>query len=744
MPQPDPVHDLHFDAPIRRWDEALPLGNGLTGALVWGDGAPLRISLDRADLWDLRPVPEWEHPDCNYATMRRWVAEGRIEDLHRLYSEPYDKRPAPTKIPAGRIELRLPAVQGSRLRLGDATAEVELEGGRHLDVMVCGTAAVGYIRLLGHGEDPVAQVVAPAFSGPGAAGTGPEANSLTPGALSALGYPPAQPRAAGTATGFLQEGWGGFAYAIALATRSSPEGPWEAAWSIATNREAPDPWQLAATRAEHALARGWAAHHQHHAAWWAAHWNRSTVSLPHSPTLERQWALETYKLGAAARRGAPPISLQAVWTADEGTIPPWKGDYHHDLNTQLSYWPCYTGNRLEGGLGFLDWLWETRAAARDWTRMFWALPGLNVPMTSDLAGRQMGGWEQYTCSATTAAWLAEHFYLHWRYSRDRVFLADRAYPYLSEVCTFLEAVTETGPDGRRFLPLSASPEIFDNRLEAWMTPTTNYDLALIRWALGAAAELAQELSLPEDAARWQGVLATLPDLGLAPDGHLLVAPGLTLPESHRHFSHLMAIHPLGLRTWEGGDAHRRTIQAAIAELERLGPDLWCGYSYAWFASLAARAKDGTRAERALQVFARAFCSPNSFHLNGDQTASGHSRFTYRPFTLEGNFAAGAAIQEMLLQSYGGVVRVFPAVPPTWTEAAFTTLRADGAFLVSARREGGRTVEVRIESEAGGHLVMEDPFGKTRVRVESGRTAVEAQDGVWVGDMPQGAVVTWRA
>src|SRR5512146_149747 len=102
--QPRAEHGLAYTAPARVWDEALPLGNGLLGALVWGDGQPLRVSLDRTDLWDLRPVPEFSGPDYSYQRMRQWVKEGRLDDLHRLYDKPYGN-PGPTKIPAGRIEL---------------------------------------------------------------------------------------------------------------------------------------------------------------------------------------------------------------------------------------------------------------------------------------------------------------------------------------------------------------------------------------------------------------------------------------------------------------------------------------------------------------------------------------------------------------------------------------------------------------------------------------------------------------
>jgi alpha-L-fucosidase 2 len=460
------------------------------------------------------------------------------------------------------------------------------------------------------------------------------------------------------------------------------------------------------------------------------YWQKASVEVPNK-IIERQWYLEQYKFGAAARRGAPPISLQGCWTADDGKIPPWKGDYHHDLNTELCYWPCYTGNHLDEGLGFLDWLWKTKPNCEAWTGRFFGKPGLNVPMTSDLENRQIGGWHQYTHSSTTAGWLAHHFYLHWRYSMDRDFLRDRAYPWLRDTATFLEAVTEKGPDGKRTLPLSSSPEIHDNRIEAWFPTITNYDLALIRWVFQTAAELAEELGKRDEAERWRAALAEMPELARSQeDGRLLVATGHPLGESHRHFSHLMAIHPLGLVRWENGEADRKIIQAALQEMDETGTKAWCGYSFAWETSLAARARNAERAERALQTFSEAFCLRNSFHANGDQSGKGYSNFTYRPFTLEGNFAAAAGLQEMLLQSYSGVIRVFPAIPPRWEACSFRTLRAEGAFLVSAERKDGKNHRVEVHSEKGEACRLEDPFEGDEFLVEGGDAArVQKQDKV---------------
>ena len=172
---------------------------------------------------------------------------------------------------------------------------------------------------------------------------------------------------------------------------------------------------------------------------------------------------------------------------------------------------------------------------------------------------------------------------------------------------------------------------------------------------------------------------------------------------------MMAIHPLGLIKWEDGDKAQSIILNSIKMLDSVGPDYWCGYSYSWLGNLKARAKDGVGAAKALKIFAEAFCSSNSFHLNGDQTKSGLSQFTYRPFTLEGNFAFAAGIQEMLLQSHAGFIEVLPAVPQEWRNIAFNDLRAEGAFLVSASKEAAEVKSVKLIAEKGGSTILKLPF-----------------------------------
>jgi alpha-L-fucosidase 2 len=146
------AHDLYFSTPALTWDEALPLGNGILGTLVWGDGQPLNISLDRTDLWDLRRVPEFSAPECSYQQLRQWVAEGRADEIGRMYDETY-LRPTPTRLPAGRIQVYLAdgaAFADATLRLHDALATVRWKEGTQAEVFLhaesCGLCGPSHLQ----------------------------------------------------------------------------------------------------------------------------------------------------------------------------------------------------------------------------------------------------------------------------------------------------------------------------------------------------------------------------------------------------------------------------------------------------------------------------------------------------------------------------------------------------------------------------------------------------------------------
>ncbi|MGL4492008.1 MAG: glycoside hydrolase family 95-like protein, partial [Tannerellaceae bacterium] len=105
-----------------------------------------------------------------------------------------------------------------------------------------------------------------------------------------------------------------------------------------------------------------------------------------------------------------------------------------------------------------------------------------------------------------------------------------------------------------------------------------------------------------------------------------------------------------------------------------------------------------------------FCLRNTFHVNGDQSKSGKSNFTYRPFTLEGNFAFASGVQDMLLQSHTDTIKIFPAVPASWNNISFRDLRAQRGVLVSAQKENGKIKSVTFKSDHGTPFFVKDPFG----------------------------------
>lgn len=311
---------------------------------------------------------------------------------------------------------------------------------------------------------------------------------------------------------------------------------------------------------------------------------------------------------------------------------------------------------------------------------------------------------------------------------DNAFLRQRAYPWVKEAAQFIENITVKNSEGFRRLPISSSPEINGNDLSAWFPQNTNYDLALMKNVMKMAHRMALALGLTREALHWQQVYGEFGEFALSVNDELMVASSLAFNESHRHFSHLMAIHPLGLINWEEGKKSQRIIRKSLQLLDSIGTSQWCGYSFAWEANLKARAKDGDGAARALGIFARAFCSINSFHLNGDQTGSGYSDFTYRPFTLEGNFAFAAGVQEMLLQSHTGFIELFPAVPTSWQQVSFDKLRAEGAFLVSAQRTNGQTTDVNLTAEKGGIALLKLAFEKWIVVRQNGVITSKTKEG----------------
>ena len=694
----DPMK-LTLMAPIATWDEAVPLGNGLLGGLLWGGDGTLRLSLDRGDLWDERAAPGDPLRGFTYEDIREKVAARDNAGISKVVDGAYFSD-HPTKIPAGRLELDLAPgqmVTAFELDLATATGRARLAGGGVVEAFFSAVQPVALVRV--PGPAPVALRL------------------LAPEAVKKLGFPDPVRGTTADAQWFMQRTAEGHLTCVYVATRRAGDATLIATTVTFSPADGADVVAAARARVDAALDAGYAARHAPHVAWWREFWAKSDLMVP-DPQVLQHYHLVQYFYGAASRRGAPPIPLQGVWTADAGELPPWKGDYHHDLNTQMTYMGYQAAGRFEEGRVFLDFMHGLLPAFRKFSREFLGQPGAAVPAVMTLAGEPLGGWAQYSLAPVNGAWVGHLFYLHWRYTRDADYLRATAYPWCREVGQALRGLLRPDANGVLVLPLSSSPESFNNDLRAWLVPNSNYDLMCLRMLFLGNAEMAAELGDSAAAAEWRDTARRLGPYHVTAKGILKLNATEELTFSHRHLATLMAVYPFNLLTIEGTAAERAIIHATIPEIDRLGVVEWCGYSYTWMAALRARINEPESALWHLKAYLHAFILRNGFHANGDQTKSGFSTFDYRPFTLEGNFLACAAVHEMLLQSWSahpesggwGPIRVFPAMPWRWHDAAFTNLAAEGGHQVSARRENNATTWVRVTAGQAGELRIRDNFG----------------------------------
>ncbi len=696
-------HDLIWEKPPARWLHGIPLANGDIGALIWGDGAPLKLTLDKYDAWETRERilgPD----DITYAKLRRLVKESKKRESELVMRTQHlypDGKAYPTRLPMPRLEIDFGKPlewQTARLTLHSATATIAAKaGGEPLKITSVVHAEENVLILRMEGK-PAAQARIRATL-----------DHLSDGAKATLkrwGYPNPVVTASDNAGTLLLEAPSGYAYAVAW--KRVPLGDRDGqivALSLLSTLDAADPLAEATKRADrYTTAKVNLAAHE---AWWADYWTRSFLTIPDA-RLEALYYAEMYKLGCLSRPGKWPITLQGVWTLDGG-MPPWSGDYHLDMNVQQSYWPIYTANRLDLGEPLYRVFSDCLPRWRKQCKQFFGFDGIWAGCAIGPRGERVFGYSGVELWPGNAAWLAHHYWLHYLYSQDEAFLREQALPIMRLSFLTYANLLERGDDGKLHVPLSYSPEWGEGSFSAYCKDP-NTDLALIRFLAGAIIKGGEVLKEADPLAdRAHSVLTELTDYVKAKN-RLLISEGASLSHSHRHHSHLMAIHPLGLLSIEGSDAERALINNSMHDIRVKGTGEWTGWAFPWMSLIASRAGMGNMAWQMLDVYANGFIKPNTFHVNGDPRRHGLSLFTYEPMTLEAGFGAAAGIMEMLVQSHGGRIRLFPTIPDRWHDAYFADLRTEGAFLVTAKLTEGNVRFVRIASEVGKPCQIRNPFG----------------------------------
>lgn len=683
---------LHFDKTIENWDEALPLGNGDIGCLIWNKSNTLCFSLDKGGIWDCSDPPDAQE-NFTYADIRSLIEKKKFGKIVKKYDDCYGA-PTPTKLPAGKLILDLGVDENIVSDLDLTTAQASLKiGNITLRSFVHAEGDYGMIEVDKLGVR--FQVENPQYGSP----KKPLLKKLsrtTVQSLKNLHYPAARfacDSADGVEYRYFVQQTDDIYYGVVVA-KTERGGKTLIAYTVCSGKTDEFIEQCKRTVGG-AVKLGYDEAVKSHAEWWREYWAKSSVSLP-DELLEKQWYLNNYFLGCCSRKGRFPMPLQGAWTADNGSLPPWKGDYHHDLNTQMSYSSYLKANRLEQGECFIDYLLDMADAGRRFAKNFYGVDGICLPSVMDIEGHALGGWCQYALSPTNQLWLCRIMARYYFFTRDKGYF-DRIYAYMREVGVFLLGLLEE-KDGVYKLPLSTSPEIHDNSEKSWLTPNSNYDLALMRAFMQDMISLCGEAGDRAQEDAWRGRLAKLEPLAVNADNVLMLSPDESLKESHRHHSHCMSIYPLFTLEYTD-ERSRRIIDATVADLEKLGIKNWVGYSIGWMAQLYIAQGSGGKCRDMLHMFFDCCCTDNGFHINGDFRKKIDFAMKYRLFTLEGNFLATDAIQNMLMYSEGGRLKLFPAVPDDWGEAAFESFRGFGGILVSAKLSGGKIASVHIRATA---------------------------------------------
>ncbi|MFI7337491.1 glycosyl hydrolase family 95 catalytic domain-containing protein [Streptomyces sp. NPDC050085] len=443
-----------------------------------------------------------------------------------------------------------------------------------------------------------------------------------------------------------------------------------------------------------------------HRAWWHAYYRKSFLSVPDA-RIQRFYWIQLYKIASAARRDAPVMATSGPWI--EPT--PWPATWWN-LNVQLEYWLIHGSNHLEldavtRALGeFRDNLTAEMAPA-------YRADSLGIPRTTDIHlvnggatstaqgyGVGVPGQDPPTPEVGNLTWALHNVWLSYRHTMDESILRDVLYPLLRKAITYYLHFLEPGADGKLHLPATFSPEYGGN------TRDCNYDLMLLSWGCRTLLESAELLGIEDELApRWREVLSKRVAYPTDANGFMIGAD-IPFAKSHRHYSHMLAVYPLYELTGRTAD-ERALIERSLAHWVGFEGALQ-GYTFTGAASMSALLGKGEDALKYLGELMSRFIQANTMYKESGPV-------------IETPLSAAQSLHDMVCQSWGGIIRVFPALPAAWADLTVHDFRTQGAFLLSAVREKGVTRWVRVVSEAGAPCVVRHGIaGAIEVRDGRGR------------------------
>ncbi|MCD9032792.1 glycoside hydrolase family 95 protein [Luteimonas sp. Y-2-2-4F] len=730
---------LWYARPATQWIEALPLGNGRLGAMVWGGGKHERLQLNEDTLYAGGPYAA-DSPQALAALpeVRRLIFAGRYAEAEALADAMMIARPIKQMPYQPLADLVLDVRDVAEL--DDYRRELDLDGA--LASSRFRSRGVLHEREAFVSAVDQCLVVRLRTERPGGLGLRIGLDSEQAVAVSADG---GELRLRGRNAG--RHGIDGrlrFAARLrVLATggRVRAQGDRlvvedaDAAVVLLTaatshrgyDDVSGDPDAITCRQLDAAARKGWDALLADHQAEHRALFARVAIDLGSTPAAQRPTdarlarfhegddpALAAlyhqygrYLLIASSRPGTQPANLQGIW--NDLMDPPWESKYTININTQMNYWPSEANALPECVEPLERMLFELAQTGARTARAMYGAPGWVVHNNTDL-------WRQasppdgakWALWPMGGVWLLQQLWDRWDYGRDLDDLR-RVYPLFRGAAEFFAATLVEDPTTGAWVTVpSISPENVHPQGAA-LCAGPSIDAQLLRDLLGQCIEAAALLGVDAGfATQLSALRERLPPHRIGRAGQLQEWQqdwDMDAPERHhRHVSHLYALHPssqINVRdTPELAAAARRS-------LELRGDDA-TGWGIGWRLNLWARLRDPARAYAALErLLSPARTYPNLFDA-------------HPPFQIDGNFGGTAGITELLLQSWGGSVFLLPALPQAWPRGRVRGLRVRGAAGVDIAWEDGRLQRAVLRSDRGGHYRIDYRERSLDVELDAGQ------------------------